>query len=153
MNISYRKFQESDKKIITVLIQSLYKEDPGYKEITIEKIDKTFNELLKYPEKGKIIVIQDCSNIIGYSILINFWSNEYGGNILDIDELYIKPDYRDKGIGANFIKYLIDSKFSNSGAIKLEASPSNNKAKKLYEHIGFKESQNNHFIFDLKRNN
>ena len=46
MNIKYREFQIYDKKDITRLIYSLYKEDQVYNQITNEKINKTFNELL-----------------------------------------------------------------------------------------------------------
>lgn len=150
MNITYRQFKTSDKKTVVELIKSLCREDPEGKPVFNEKINKTFNELTKHPDKGTIMIVEVDSKIIGYSILINFWSNEYGGNILDIDELYIKSDYRGKGIGSKFIQYLIDNKFNNSVAVRLETMPSNNKARQLYERIGFKLSQSNHFIYDFE---
>lgn len=107
MNITYRQFKTSDKKAVVELIKSLYREDPEGKLIFDEKINRTFNELTKHPDNGTIMIIEADSKIIGYSILINFWSNEHGGNILDIDELYIKSNYRGKGIGSKFIQYLI----------------------------------------------
>jgi len=128
----------------------LYREDPEGKPIFDVKINRTFNELTKHPDKGNIMIIEADSKIIGYGILINFWSNEYGGNILDIDELYIKSNYRGKGIGSKFIQYLIDNKFNNSVAVRLETMPSNNKARQLYERIGLKLSQSNHFIYDFE---
>ena len=150
MNITYRQFKTSDKKAVVELIKSLYREDPEGKPVFDEKINRTFNELTKNPGKGTIMIIEADSKIIGYSILINFWSNEYGGNILDIDELYIKSNYRGKGVGSKFIQYLIDNKFNNSVAVQLETMPSNNKTRQLYEHIGFKLSQSNHFIYDFE---
>lgn len=107
----------------------MYREDPEGKLIFDEKINRTFNELTKHPDNGTIMIIEADSKIIGYSILINFWSNEHGGNILDIDELYIKSNYRGKGIGSKFIQYLIDNKFNNSVAVRLETMPSNNKVR------------------------
>ncbi len=151
MNITYRQFKASHKKAVVELIKSLYREDPEGKPVFDEKINRTFNQLTNYPNKGTIMIIEADSEIIGYSILINFWSNEYGGNILDIDELYIKSNYRGKGIGSKFIQYLIDNKFNNSVAVRLETMPSNNKARQLCEGIGFKLSQSNHFIYDFER--
>lgn len=129
MNITYRQFKTSDKKAVVELIKSLYREDPEGKLIFDEKINRTFNELTKHPDNGTIMIIEADSKIIGYSILRNFWSNECGGNILDIDELYIKSNYRGKGIGSKFIQYLIDNKFNNSVAVRLETMPSNNKVR------------------------
>lgn len=129
MNITYRQFKTSDKKAVVELIKSLYREDPEGKLIFDEKINRTFNELTKHPDNGTIMIIEADSKIIGYNILINFWSNEHGGNILDIDELYIKSNYRGKGIGSKFIQYLIDNKFNNSVAVRLETMPSNNKVR------------------------
>ncbi len=150
MNITYRQFKASDKKAVVELIKSLYREDPEGNPVFDEKINRTFTELTKHPDKGTIMIIEADSKIIGYSILINFWSNEYSGNILDIDELYIKSNYRGKGIGLKYIQYLIDNKFNNSVAVQLETMPSNNKARQLYERIGFKLSQSNHFIYDFE---
>ena len=150
MNIIYRQCKTSDKKTIVELIKSLYQEDSAGKPIFDEKINRTFNELTKYPGKGTIMIIEADAKIIGYGILINFWSNEYGGNILNLDELYIKYDYREKGIGTKFIQYLIDNKLNNCVAMQLETTPFNDKAKRLYERAGFKLSQSNRFIYDFK---
>lgn len=149
MNITYRQFKASDKKIVAELMRSLATEDSEGKSSSPEKIDRTFNELSNHPDKGTILVLLDKDEIIGYSILINFWSNEYGGNILDIDELYIKSTHRGTGIGTKFIQYLIDNKFSNSVAVQLQTMLSNKRARQLYERIGFKLSQSNYFIYDF----
>jgi len=150
MNITYRNFKLSDKKYVAKLIKLLYLEDPEGKPATDDNINRTFKELTSHHDKGTIMVIEDGLTIIGYAILVNFWSNEYGGNILNLDELYILKKYRSQGVGTKFTQYLIDNKFNNSVAVQLETMPSNEKARQLYERIGFKLSQSNHFIYDLK---
>ncbi len=150
MNITYRQFETSDEETIAELMMAFASEDSEVKPSSAEKIRKTFDELSNHPDKGTILVILDSDEIIGYGILINFWSNEYGGNILDIDELYIKPTHRGNEIGTKFIKYLIDNKFNNSIALQLGTLPSNNRARQLYERIGFKLSQNSYFEYDLE---
>lgn len=68
----------------------LYKEDLVDEQITDEKISKTIRELDNNPRRGKIIIFEKASIVIGYVILIFYWSNEFGGDILQIDELYVK---------------------------------------------------------------
>ena len=119
------------------MIKKLYDEDPGYARIDDLKINNTINELTKNKEKGKIIVFQLEEEIIGYSILINYWSNEYGGNILIIDEIYILTEYRRKGYGKAFLKYLIENNHNTSKGIQLEVGNKNKDAYQLYKDFGF----------------
>jgi GNAT superfamily N-acetyltransferase len=128
----------------------LYSEDSEGKTINEEKINKTIYELNTYPEKGEIVLFEFENEIIGYSLLINYWSNEYGGNLLCIDELFVSDAFRGNQIATDFLNYLIQVKYSNAVAIQIEVTPSNKQAKRLYEKIGFKFSSNHHYIFDFE---
>ncbi len=142
MPLRYRTFHPSDKKPVSELIKKLYKED--FMEGAVmsdKKIQNTFDFLKKNPRQGAILVIESERQIIGYALLINFWSNEFGGNMLTIDELYIKKEFRNQGIGTNFIKHLRDQKFGNAVMLQIEVSPHNKKAKKFYETLGFEQNE------------
>lgn len=150
MKVKYRQFKTSDGKVIVEFIKNLYQEDPNGKPMLPQKVKNTFNSLTAHPDRGTIIVLEHEKEIIGYAILINFWSNEFGGNIVDIDELYIKKEFRSQGIGTNFIKYLVETKFNNSVALRLEVTPENTRARKLYESIGFKLHKNDTLTLELE---
>lgn len=149
MDFKYRKFKTTDKKIISQLMKKLYREMSNEK-IPDKNINKTFLKLLHCPEEGKILVLEYKKQIIGYCILVNFWSNEFGGNTPTIDELYIRPEFRNKNIGAGFIKDLIKNKFLDAIVFRLEVKPSNKRVIKLYKKIGFKISENSHLIYTVK---
>ena len=149
MSIVYRHIDTLDEEIVSEMIQNLYKEDNSIKLMTAEKIRNTFDTIKLNPGIGSIIVIEKDGNIAGYSILINFWSNEYGGNILFIDELYVKKEFRKEGIGTNFIKHLKETKFGNSVALQLHITSKNIRARKLYESLGFKPHQNETLTCEL----
>lgn len=150
MKVKNRKFKITDSKIVAELIKNLYLEDPGGKPMSLQKIQNTFDSLLKHPDRGTIIVLEYDREIIGYSILINFWSNEFGGNILVLDELYIKEEFRSRSIGTNFIKSLVNNRFGSSVALQLEVSSENNSARKLYEKLGFNLHKNDTMNLDLE---
>jgi GNAT superfamily N-acetyltransferase len=146
-DIIFRPMQEGEKDLVTGLIKSLYQDDPDSNFMTEEKIKLTFETLGRHPDYGSVLVFQQHSQIIGYAILINFWSNEYGGIILTIDELLVVPAVRGQGIGTAFIKYLIETHFNNFVALKLEVLPYNARALKLYKSLGFKKADRHHLIF------
>ena len=149
MKISFRTCSASDFDVIADLIINLYEEDPGLIQMTKEKAFNTLDLLSKKSDLGAVLVIENKAEIIGYCILINYWSNEYGGNILHIDELYLKPDYRSKGIGSQLIYQLAKSKFANAVELQLEVTPGNSRAKKLYEKLGFTVRKNTAYEMGL----
>ncbi|MCC6711077.1 MAG: GNAT family N-acetyltransferase [Candidatus Pacebacteria bacterium] len=148
-NISYHRYQVEFKQKLIELIMNLYQEDQCGKPMSLEKIELTLKNLNKNPSMGEIILIKNDQQIIGYSILINFWSNEYGGNILTIDELYIEPNYRSKKIGTNFINYLKNTKYNQAVALQLETTPTNLRANSLYKNLGFEPAENSVMVMDI----
>ena len=149
MKIKYRSFENSDRKIITEMILDLYSEDNSIKPMTPEKINRTFRAFRSHPEKGRIMVIESDGIIAGYSILLDFWSNEFGGNILFVDELFVKKEYRGQSIATDFIKYISQNRSEETVALQLQVTPSNIKARKLYERLGFELHKNDTLVLDL----
>ena len=127
------------------MMYELSHEDPSVEKITDKKISLTFSKLSNNPNIGRIVVFERAKTIIGYAILIPYWSNEYGGNILHIDELYVKPEHRGRGIATSFLKQILSSK-QGIVALQLEVTPTNTRAKNYYRKLGFRKSKNLHLI-------
>ena len=126
-------------------MHELYHEDPSTEKITDKKISLTFRELSNDPNRGRIVVFEKAKAIIGYALLIPYWSNEYGGNILHIDELYVKPEHRERGIATSFLKRMLLAKHE-AVALQLEVTPTNRRVRNYYRKFGFKKSKNLHLI-------
>lgn len=148
MNTKFRKYRISDSDIVSELIHEFYKEYSDCKPMLPQKIARTFDSLTKHPDRGTIMVFENDGQVIGYSILVNYWSNEFGGNIINIDEVYVKKDFRSQGIARAFIKYLLDRNIGKAVALQLEVTPNNIMACNLYKSIGFKLCENR--IYYLK---
>jgi len=127
------------------MMHDLSHEDPSAERITDKKISLTFGKLSNNPNIGRIVVFERAKTIIGYAILIPYWSNEYGGIILHVDELYVKPEHRGRGIGTSFLKQILNSK-QGIVALQLEVTPTNSRAKDYYRKLGFRKSKNFHLI-------
>lgn len=149
MNITYRTCTLKDLKPVSEMIHQLYREDPVGKPITDVKIQHTFDSLTQRPDRGIILLFETNSQAIGYAILINCWSNQLGGNIVNIDELFVKREFRNQGIGTQFIQFLKDKKYGNPVALLLEVTPDNRNAKKLYERLGFSIPENTILYMEL----
>ena len=148
MKVTYRDFEDKDFGELRDMIFRLYAEDPEGQPIDYAKIAKTVRESTAHPEKLRIIIILADETVAGYGMLVFCWSNEYGGDILCIDELYIKEEYRGSRLASAFVGYLSGA-YENVVAISAEATPSNEAALKLYNRLGFEASRNNHLILPL----
>ncbi len=111
-----------------------------------QRIDATFEHFQTHPQSGSILVIEQQARLVGYAILVNFWSNEYGGNLLVIDELYLTQPSRGNGIGSAFLDHLIQSRYNNWVGLRLEVLPYNQRALQLYEKMGFKKSDRSYLL-------
>ncbi len=76
---------------------------------------------------------------IGYIVLTFTWSVEYGGLDGFIDEIYLRPAVRGRGIASEVMQTL-PAKLAEAGlnTIHLEVDRDNTRAMKLYERIGFR---------------
>jgi ribosomal protein S18 acetylase RimI-like enzyme len=132
------------------MMYGLYREDPATKKITDRNISRTVRELRSNPAKGNILVFEQERALIGYAILIFYWSNEYGGDILHVDELYVKPEHRGRGIATCLFKQLLKAKYG-AVALQLEVTPRNTRAMRYYCKKGFRKSRNDHLILTVAR--
>ena len=146
IDIKIREYKESDYLKFENLVFSLYSEDPEGEAIDSSKVRNTVDEFTKFPEKGKIFIFNYNNHIIGYAIIVYFWSNEFGGDVLQIDEMYIINEMRNQSIGTYFINYLHNYKSIKTKAFSVEVTPSNSGALNLYKRLGFKYSGNIHLI-------
>ena len=150
MDVTYRDFEERDFEDLRDMIFCLYDEDPEGLPINDEKIGKTTREYKKHPEKLRVVMILKDGEAVGYGILVFFWSNEYGGNIVVIDELYVKKAYRNARIATDFIKSRMAA-CENAAALEVETTASNSAATRLYKRLGFESAENNRLVLKIEK--
>src|SRR5215469_8902339 len=146
----WREAQTRDDPTIVEMCLNLNQEDPGPRPMSVEHVKRTLAELRTNPVRGKALVLELDGHAQGYAFLISFWSNEYGGEVCNIDEIYIRPMQRKKGHGRELIRSLLKTNPlwpRRPALIELEVSPQNTGACALYGKLGFRPSRNMHMQF------
>ena len=74
--------------------------------------------------------------LAGYGMVTRSYSTERGGICVWIEDIYIEPEYRGRGIGSAFLRFVEER---NPGAVRLrlEAEPENEIAMAAYRKAGF----------------
>ena len=86
--------------------------------------------------------------IAGYGLIAKTFSQEAGGLVVWIEEIYVKEEFRNKGLGSEFIAYV--KKSIPAKRYRLETEPENFKAQALYKRHGFKHLEYINFLLEEK---
>lgn len=127
----------------------LYEEDPAERPVAPEAIRRTFEVLRAEPVRGRVLccVTEDGGErlLVGYAILVSFWSNELGGETCEIDELFVVASWRGRGLATELLERLQDERSlwpRRPVALCLQVTPDNARARALYERMGFRVRKN-----------
>lgn len=146
----FRSVQPQDQPDLIGMVLALYQEDQYGAPMTREKILRTLQELSAHPDKGSIFVFDENGITAGYAVVVHYWSNEYGGNIVVIDEMYVLPTWRNHGLASAFMEFIANDNTLKPVGLMLEVVPTNLKAMDFYRHRGFEPDTNRHFFRLLK---
>ena len=116
-----RSVAAADHDAVRRMVRALYAEDPSPHSPTDDGRDAPF----------------------AYAFLTRLWSNELGGDIVFIDEIWVAPDRRGHGVGTALIEHAMGAMRERGAvAFELEVTPGNARARALYERLGFRPLRN-----------
>lgn len=99
---------------------------------------RAFGELLDDPRLGRVFLIESGGDVAGYVAFTLGFTLQYEGRDAFIDDLYLRPAYRDRGLGGDTLAALeVEAAAMGARAIHLEVADSNPRAKALYRRHGF----------------
>src|SRR5262249_7797861 len=105
----FRPFTENDREFLEQAVARYYQEDPGYAPVPVDHTRRTVAALQAAPDMGAIWVAERDQRAIGYAITIHYWSNEFGGLLMVLDEFFVAPPHRSAGVGSAFLDFLEDA--------------------------------------------
>jgi ribosomal protein S18 acetylase RimI-like enzyme len=94
--------------------------------------------LLDRPDDGRVLLLESDGEAVGYAVLCFGYSVEYGGRDAFLDEIYVVPAARGRGIARAALELLADlARAAGVGALHVEVMPDNDRAARLYERAGW----------------
>jgi len=135
METNFKIANTSDTETLVELIQEFYEvEHLPFDDNTTRALAKILND----DSLGRVWLIQDGNDAIGYIVLTLGYSLEFRGRDAFIDELYIRESYRGQGVGTNTLQFVEDVCPSlGIEALHLEVDRRNTVAQSLYRKVGF----------------
>src|SRR5687768_6092854 len=103
----WRDALPADHGRLVDMMLALYVEDPSTHTMSREKIERTLATFGREPARGRAVVLDVDGTADGYALLCAFWSNELGGEVCILDELYVSPGARGQGAASGLVRDLV----------------------------------------------
>ena len=142
---TWRPARSGEDETVAGMSMALYGDAAAEIGITPSQVHATLDRFRAEPLRGRALVLDSRGTLAGFCLLASFWSNELGGEVCVIDELYLKEDWRGCGHATALIEALkIDRSLwpVPPVAFELEVSAKNPDARRLYERLGFHDKHN-----------
>ena len=131
-----RPFTADDRAAYLQMAHDFYHSDAVDHPVPDEFLERTFDELLGGSPYAEGFLFEEDSEVQGYALLAKTWSQEAGGLVVWIEEIYIRPEFQGRGQGSAFFAYL--KEHLPAARYRLETEPDNERAKALYRRQGFR---------------
>lgn len=143
----WRPALPEDQDRVVELYLALYREDPGSVLPDPSRARRTLELFRGAPARGQCLVLEEAGGVEGYALLVPYWSNELGGLICTIDELYVGPSARGRGRATELLRLLASGALGWDApvALELEVSRGNARGRALYVRSGFRRVENDTF--------
>ena len=132
-----REITKADRNTYLLFAQSFYSLGAVAHPIPRSHLVATFDHLMESDTYAKAYIIEYAGKAAGYALTAKTFSQEAGGYVVWIEELFISPAYRGKGLATEFLTFVKQHIQPTVARIRLEVTESNQDAIRLYQKFGF----------------
>ena len=115
-----------------------YWEFEGVAGFVALRVELLLQRLLAEPRLGAIWVAESDARLIGYLIAVLVLSVEHGGLMAEIDEFFVLPEARSRGVGRQLLA-AAETALAVRGCVRLQLQlgAGNAAARAFYQHRGY----------------
>ena len=146
--LNIRPIIKDDKKIFLTLSREFYNSPAVLAPIKDEYHENAFRELMRSRDYLECFILEYDGKVAGFGLLNITYCHEAGGKVIWIEELYIRENFRSRGIGREFFAF-VEKNFP-ALRYRLEVEKENERAVKLYKSLGYDFLEYDQMIKDME---
>ena len=143
-----RPMTAQDRTTVLALADAFYHSSAVSHPAPAAIMEQTFADAVGQNPHLTGYLIESDGAIAGFAYLTCFYACELAGTVVMIEELFIRDEFRGKGLGQEFLTWLYD-RYPDAKRFRLEVER-NNRAVHLYERSGFRFIEYGQMAFDRK---
>lgn len=148
--IKIRKLTAGDRETYFALANEFYHSEAVLHPVPQANIDATFRELMRDGAYLEAQIIEWNEEIAGFALWAKTYSQEAGGMVLWLEELFLRPAFRSLGLGKKYMEWMLENRDASVKRFRLEIEEDNHNAKELYLQSGFKMLDYRQMYIDFK---
>lgn len=140
MAVSFRFGEASDVNGLLPLMKDFY----AFGRLPYDAVRQRslLLQLIADRNLGRLLLFEDSARLVGYMVLGFGFSLEFHGCDCFIDEFYVSPEYRSRGIGRAAVEFALGvCRESGIKAVHLEADHVNLRGHDYYKRLGFRDHE------------
>ncbi len=143
-----RPMTAADKEITIPMVLQFYSGPAVEHAVPMAIVEKTFADAVGENPHLEGFILEEGEQVVGFAYLTFFYACEVAGNVIMIEELFIKEEHRGKGYGQQFMDWMYRA-YPDVVRFRLEITPEN-RAANLYRRNGFVELTYGQMVLDRK---
>jgi ribosomal protein S18 acetylase RimI-like enzyme len=138
IDLNFKLATPDDVETLLAMMRGLYAHDRLAFDETVAR--RALRGLIDNNKLGRVFLILLANEVAGYAVLTFGYSLEFHGRDAFVDELYLRDEYRGRGIGKRALQFLTEVCAAEGvEALHLEVERSNTSAQAVYRKFGFKD--------------
>lgn len=133
-----RDIRREEKDLLFAMAEDFYSPEVGacLHGLNREHMENTFALCITENPYARMLMIEEAGQVIGFCLLSFTWSNEVGGMVVLVEEVYFRGEARGKGYGKQLMGWL-EEEYPKARRFRLEATHGNVAAIGLYQKMGY----------------
>ncbi|MBC2577050.1 GNAT family N-acetyltransferase [Peptostreptococcus russellii] len=150
--ILFKNFDKKNYDSLLKMMLEFYSSDAVDQPIDKEIVNKLLDDILSGEYSIKGVEAYYDNELVGFGVITSYYASEVAGITIQLEDLFIKEDYRSKGIAKSYFKTVMEN-HPEAVRFRLEVCASNTKAIDLYKRMGFEKLEYDQMIFNIEDSN
>ena len=146
--LTFRDLTLADHDLILPMVQDFYQGDAVLHPVELEILERTFRDATDAQEpllRGLLLEVD--GQPAGYVYITQCYSAEVGGRCIFLEELYLMPAFRGRGLGREILAW-IKRQYPTARRFRLEVNEVNQNAVHLYQKSGYEYLRYDQMVID-----
>lgn len=146
--ILFKNFDKKNYDSLLKMMLEFYSSDAVDQPIDKEIVNKLLDDILLGKESIKGVEAYYDNKLVGFGVITSYYASEVAGITIQLEDLFIKEEYRSKGIAKDYFKTVMEN-HPEAVRFRLEVCASNTKAIDLYKRMGFEKLEYEQMILNI----
>ncbi len=134
--MTLEKLTQENQGALIALMREFYHSPAVLAPVPDAHFEATCAEILSGSPFAAAFLVREADENAGYAQFSFTYSNEAGGMVVWIEELYIRPAFQNRGLGRACLEQ-IRARYPRAARFRLEVEPENEAARRLYARLGY----------------